>query len=179
MAPFARGRGSPRATHKFQSSGGGRGRGTGRGRGKAKAHSSNRSTFLSSRVEEPLNNDSGESSESPKPEDTEDRLIYGDPSSDSEDDIGANTTAKPYSMLLESLIANNHRGQPQRKKRKAEHKEELIKEDDQDQDLDLIEEPEEVEYHQLGDAENADELDDADDSKSPKACGLDHSQVTR
>jgi len=177
MAPFTRGGGSSRGFHDFQPRGGGRGRG--RGRGNAKAHGNNKSTFLSSRVEEPLHNDSGESNDSPKLDDDEDGSVTGGLSSTSEDDIVANNTAKPYSILLESLNANNQPGQPQRKKRKVEHKNHLNKEDDLDQDLYLAEEPEETDYHQLDDAENANELDDADDSKSPKACAHTRSHITR
>lgn len=167
MAPFTRGGGSSRGFHNFQPRGGGRGRG--RGRGNAKAHGNNKSTFLSSRVEEPLHNNSGESNDSPKLDDDEDGSVTGGLSSTSEDDIVANNTAKPYSILLESLNANNRPG-PQRKKRKVEHKNHLNKEDDLDQDLYLAEEPEETDYHQL---------DDADDSKSPKACAHTRSHITR
>ncbi len=167
MAPFTRGGGSSRGFHNFQPRGGGRGRG--RGRGNAKAHGNNKSTFLSSRVEEPLHNNSGESNDSPKLDDDEDGSVTGGLSSTSEDDIVANNTAKPYSILLESLNANNQPG-PQRKKRKVEHKNHLNKEDDLDQDLYLAEEPEETDYHQL---------DDADDSKSPKACAHTRSHITR
>jgi len=173
MAPFTHGGGSSRGFHNFQPRGGGRGRG--RGRGNAKAHGNNHSTFLSSR----LHNDSGESNDSPKLDDDEDGSVTGGLSSTSEDDIVANNTAKPYSILLESLNANNQPGQPQRKKRKVEHKNHLNKEDDLDQDLYLAEEPEEIDYHQLDDAENANELDDADDSKSPKACAHTRSHITR
>lgn len=165
MAPFTRGRGSSRAFLNFQSRGGGRGRG--RGRGNAQTHGNIKSTFLSSRVEEPLHSDSGESNDSPKLDDDEDGSVTGSLSSTSEDEIAANNTVKPYSILLESLNASN---QPQRKKRKIEDRKDLDKEDDLNQNLDLVEEPEETAYYQLDDAEDVDEPDDADDSKSPRAC---------
>ncbi len=169
MAPSARGRGSLRGVQNSRFRGRGRGGGRAGARVNSEGHGNKKSIFVSSRVEEPVDNDSDEITERPELEDQEDGSSASIMSSDSEDVTGANTRTKPYSVLLQSLNTNVQRGQPQRKKIKVEDKEELKEEDHLGPDLDLVEEPEEVDYSQLGDAEDPDEPDDAD-SKFRKSC---------
>ena len=159
MAPYTHGRGSLRGGHKFL--------GRGRGRGNFRARGSSKPTFTSSRVEESPENDSDRNNENLESEGKEHGPTADDLSNDGDEENLANATVKPYSALLQSLNANTQGGQPQRKKRKIENKEEPKKE----ADLDLVEEPEEVDSPELGDGEDADRPDEADgaeDSKLPR-----------
>ena len=161
MAPFARGRGSVRGTQRFQP----RGRGRGRGRGNVRVDGKSRSTFISTRVEGPLRNDSDGTNKSSEAESEPHGSVSEESLSESEDEIGVSAGAKPYGLLLQSLNCNSQRGQPQRKKRKVEDNEDL-KEDELEQDLDLVEEPEEVDLSEFAYAEDADDLEDAEDGKA-------------
>ena len=162
MAPSVRGRGSARGTQSFRA--GGRG-GRGRGRGNAKGYGQNRSTFISTRVEEPFRDDSDGTRESPEPGGESQEQLSEDSLSDSGDEIVANASINSYSILLQSLNAKNEQGQPQRKKRKIEDKEHLREEIELEQDLDFVEELEEAEHPEFANTGDADEVDDVEDSE--------------
>ena len=140
-------------------------RGRGRGRGSARAHSNRNATFISSRVEEPVDHESDASDESQEIGVKENGSAADDLSSESGQDTVANTSFKPYSVLLQSLNADTQQGQPERKKRKIEITGAIEKQEDLIQDLDLVDEPEEAEVAELGDAEDSDEPDETENSK--------------
>ena len=164
MAPFARGRGFSRGSQGFHARGGSRGRGS----GNVRAHGNRKATFISSRVEEPVEHEPDMNDESQGLKVGENESAAEDLSSESDQDIAASTNVKPYNMLLQSLNANIQRGQPERKKRKIENTGALENNEDLDQNLDLVEEPEEAEFADLSDAEDDDEPDDTDNSKFPR-----------
>lgn len=150
MAQFARGaRG--RGGTSFRGRGGNSARGRAISRGK-------RSTFHSTRVEEPQQEDSdqSEASDVGTPEAVEGDSDTESSESDPED---SSTTTKPYNALLQALNSESAMVQPPRKKRKVALDDASAHQPIEpaiDEDIDHVEEPEE------GGNLPADEIDDAE-----------------
>ena len=160
MAPFRRGtsavgNGRPRGSHTTGTRGSGtEGRRRGRSRGAFAFNRGHKSTFHSTRVEEP--NLDGDEESQISSEDLDDVVRNDLSGASSEEDNIDVSTVKPYNALLQSLNANVQRGQPSRKKRKLTSSEATeaphadisshanIQDREDLQDVDLVEEPEDA-----------------------------------
>lgn len=164
MAPFERGR-APRGGHRPRGTGGAKSRGSGQGKGRGALRSrggAKKSTFISTRVEEPLEIGSDVSAEIAGADEEDDEALADDLSSHGEGEEIEKATVKPYTALLQSLNASIQRGQPQKKRRKVENDTMAGKDDRGGGDNDFVDEAED----ETNDADDADDLDEANNAEA-------------
>lgn len=173
MAPFTRGT-KGRGASSGRSGPLSRGRGRGRGNANFRANRGQKSTFYSTRVEEPVQ-DASENDEVSIDEELDQDSTKSRSSEDEEESV-AIPAIKPYNALLQSLTANVPNKEPPRKKRRLSVNREsgdplaksgvsvAVQELKTDPDIDHVEEQEE------GSTLPTEDLDEGDAADEPDGC---------